>query len=98
MINKIKKYIIDGTYEIKFISNFRRFQGIPVKGLIEPDTDTILICKKINQEEQIITLIHEFIHEIKPHWKEQKVERESIKLFSKLTHEDLVFFQKITNK
>ncbi|MBU0648101.1 hypothetical protein KJ855_02880, partial [Patescibacteria group bacterium] len=81
IISKIKKYISEGEYEIKFIKSFRRFKGIPIKGFIEPDNSIILINDKLSIKEKIITIIHEFLHEIHPSWKENKVESTSIKLY-----------------
>ncbi len=95
MIEKIKYLILEGSYEIRFIKNFRRFQGLPIKGFIEPDTDTILINSQLSDEEKIITIIHEFLHEIKPEWSEVKVEKTSQEIFQTLKPEDQNFFQKI---
>ena len=95
MLNKIKYYILEGTYEIKFISSFRRFKGIPIKGFIEPDTDTILINNNMSDSEKIITIIHEFLHEIKPNWSENQVEKKSLQLFRSMTSPDQLFFKKI---
>ncbi|MFZ5391659.1 MAG: hypothetical protein ACOZAR_00490 [Patescibacteria group bacterium] len=98
MIEKIKYYILEGTYEIKFIKNFRRFQGLPIKGFIEPDTDTILINDSLDEPEKIITIIHEFIHEIQPGWSENKVEKTSQAIYKSMLPADKIFFQKIIKK
>lgn len=95
MLEKIKYYIVNGEYEIKFVNNFRRFKGIPLKGFIEPDNDTILINKQLNSQEKIITIIHEFIHEIEPRWSEEKVERQANKIFLTLEKNDLDFFNNL---
>lgn len=95
MIDRIIKIISDNEYEIKFIRDFRRFQGIKVKGFIEPDNDTILICRNLSQEEKIITIIHEFLHEIEPRWQEAKVEKYSNQLFQKLTPPEKLFFENL---
>lgn len=95
MIDKIIKIISDNEYEIKFIRDFRRFRGIPVKGFIEPDNDTILICRNLSHEEKIITIIHELLHEIKPHWSENKVETHSNRLFQNLKKSERRFFENL---
>ena len=95
MIDKIIKIISDNEYEIKFIRDFRRFRGIPVKGFIEPDNDTILNCRNLSREEKIITIIHEFLHEIKPEWSENKVESYSNRLFRELKTSEMRFFDNL---
>ncbi|MFA4931101.1 MAG: hypothetical protein WC570_04530 [Patescibacteria group bacterium] len=95
IIKKIKKYILEGEYEIKFVKNFRRFQGIPVKGFIEPDNNKILINNNLSHQEKITTIIHEFLHEIFPQWSENKVEKECRKLYHQMSSSDIHFFDKL---
>ena len=96
-IQLIKKYIIEGEYEIKFINNFRRFHGIPIKGFIEPDNDIILINNNLSDEEKIITIIHEFLHEIYPEWPENKVEKNCHLIWNNMSVEDKHFFFQLIN-
>jgi hypothetical protein len=95
LINKIKNLIIEGNYEIKFVKTFRGFGNTPIKGFIMPENDTILINKNLDDREKIITIIHEFLHEIEPNWPEHKVERQCLTLFRQLSPLDQKFFQKI---
>lgn len=95
IVKKIKKYIKDGEYEIKYISNFRRFQGIPVKGFIEPDNDTILINNNLSGSEKITTIIHEFLHEIYPTWSESQVEKKCLSIYKNLSKNDREFFEQL---
>lgn len=95
MINKIKKIIIDGEINIKFVRNFRGFKGIPIKGFFNPENDTILINQNLSQSEKITTIIHEFLHELHPEWNENKVESSSIKLYNSLNQQDYDFFAKL---
>jgi hypothetical protein len=95
MIVKIKQKILEGDYEIKFVSHFRGFKDVPIKGLFLPETDTILINKTLSQEEKIITIIHEYLHEIYPEWSENKIERHCLKLYRELNKKDRIFFENI---
>jgi len=92
MINKIKKLIIDGDINIKFVRYFRGFKGIPIKGFFNPETDTILINQNLTKKEKITTIIHEFLHELYPEWSENKVEKTCIKLYKDLNKKDYEFF------
>ncbi len=96
MINRIKQLILDGDYEIKFVKKFRGLDNsIPIKGFIMPDSDTILINKNLSKKETIITIIHEFLHEIEPKWSETRVENKSLSIYSKLKDSDRKFFKNI---
>ena len=95
MIQKIKNIISSGDYEIKFVSKFRGFKNVPIKGFIDPETDTILINQNLSHNEKITTIIHEFIHELEPSWSETKVEKACQQISKKLNKSDKSFFNNL---
>lgn len=95
MIIKIKQLILGGEYEIKFVKTFRGFKNLPIKGFIVPESDTILINQNMADDEKIVTIIHEFIHELEPTWSEAKVEKKCQELFDKLNRTDRHFFKQL---
>lgn len=95
MINKIKKLIIDGEINIKYVRYFRGFKGMPIKGFFNPENDTILINENLSPTDRITTIIHEFLHEIHPEWSENKVESTCIKLYQSLSRKDYDFFNQL---
>jgi len=95
MINKIKKLIIDGDISIKYVKHFRGFKGIPIKGFYDPENDIILINDSLTPKEKIITIIHEYLHDIYPEWTESKVETTCLNLYKQLNEQDHLFFRQL---
>ena len=97
MFNKLKDVLLHSGYRVILTNDFSREKsgGLAraTKGYILPDDLKIFINKNININDRVVTLIHELLHEIKPCWEETKVDRNSKRIFKKLTISELGFLQ-----
>lgn len=92
MVQKLKENFIENGYTIVLVPCFKKY-GRRLKGYICQDTLEIYIDKNLSCEEKIVTLIHELLHDIYEDWSERKIEKESFKIFQRLSERDLGFLQ-----
>lgn len=97
MFSKLKDVLLHSGYRVILTSDFSRQKsgGLAraTKGYILPDDLKIFINRHIDINDRVVTLIHELLHEIKPCWEEAKVDRNSKRIFKKLTISELGFLQ-----
>ena len=97
MFDKLKRVLLKSGYQVVLTGDFsnQRSGGLArgTKGYILPDDLKIFINKNNGINDRVITLVHELLHEIHPVWEEPRVDRDSKKIFNKLTVSQLGFLQ-----
>ena len=95
----LKKTLLESGYEVRLVNSARKGAmkpytiARPTKGYIVPDDLTIYIDRNLGLNDRVVTLIHELLHEIHPHWEETRVEIESRRIFNNLNVSQLGFLQ-----
>ncbi|MDO8471866.1 MAG: hypothetical protein Q7S64_01775 [bacterium] len=64
-----------------------------IKGLIVPDSNTILINRSLPVNERVITAIHELIHLHSPELTENETEQEAVRLYRESNDHDLGYLE-----